>query len=43
MSTAGAMRAYGIPQITFAVESHHNNIARSLSMDPVAFRGNEPD
>ena len=38
MSTAGAMRAYGIPQITFAVESHHDNIAKALSMDPSAFR-----
>ena len=38
MSTAGAMRAYGIPQITFAVESHHDNIAASLSIDPADFR-----
>ncbi len=38
MSTAGAMRAYGIPQVTFAVESHHDNIAEALSMDPAAFR-----
>ena len=38
MSTAGAMRAYGIPQITFAVEAHHDNIAKALSMDPSVFR-----
>ena len=35
---AGAMRAYGIPQITFAMESHVEDIAKSLGMDPVEFR-----
>lgn len=35
---AGAMRAYGIPQSMFAVESHTDEIARGLGMDPVAFR-----
>lgn len=35
---AGAMRAYGIPQITFAMESHAEDIARTLGMDPIEFR-----
>ncbi|OQB23901.1 MAG: Xanthine dehydrogenase molybdenum-binding subunit [Firmicutes bacterium ADurb.Bin182] len=35
---AGAMRAYGIPQITFAMESHSDDIARALNMDPIEFR-----
>ncbi|MDO4568316.1 MAG: xanthine dehydrogenase molybdenum-binding subunit XdhA [Clostridia bacterium] len=38
MPAAGAMRAYGIPQITFAMESHVEDIARSLSMDPMELR-----
>lgn len=37
-ATAGAMRAYGIPQINFAVEAHMDDIARALDMDPIAFR-----
>ena len=32
------MRAYGIPQINFAVESHMDDIARALEMDPIEFR-----
>lgn len=37
-SVAAAMRAYGIPQIAFAVESHLDNIAESLGMDPLRLR-----
>lgn len=36
--TGGAMRAYGIPQITFAVESHVEDIAKGLGMDPIKLR-----
>ena len=36
--TAGAMRAYGIPQVTFAIESHVDDIARALDMDPIELR-----
>lgn len=35
---AGAMRGYGIPQIGFSMESHMDNIAAKLKMDPVEFR-----
>jgi len=35
---AGAMRAYGIPQYAFAMESHLDNIAFKLNMDPIDFR-----
>jgi xanthine dehydrogenase molybdenum-binding subunit len=34
----GAMRAYGSPQIIFAIESAVDDMARKLSMDPVDFR-----
>jgi xanthine dehydrogenase molybdenum-binding subunit len=37
-AAAGAMRGYGTPQAVFAVESHIENIARSLGMDPIEFR-----
>ncbi|QRN85327.1 xanthine dehydrogenase molybdenum-binding subunit XdhA [Clostridia bacterium] len=37
-SVAAAMRAYGIPQITFAVESHVDNIAKAMNMDPIKLR-----
>ncbi len=37
-SVAAAMRAYGIPQITFAVESHVENIAKAMNMDPMKLR-----
>ncbi len=37
-ATAGAMRGYGIPQINFAVESHMDDVARAIGMDPVEFR-----
>nr|HML48057.1 molybdopterin-dependent oxidoreductase [Clostridia bacterium] len=35
---AGAMRAYGIPQAMFAAESHTDDIAKAIGMDPLAFR-----
>lgn len=37
-SVAGAMRAYGIPQAMFAVESHTDDVCRILGMDPEEFR-----
>ena len=40
----GFMRAPGSPQVLFAVESHMDDIARQLGMDPKAFREhNVPD
>lgn len=36
--TAGAMRGYGIPQATFADESHAEDCAAALGMDPIEFR-----
>ncbi len=38
LPTAGAMRAYGCPQIFFAVESHIEDIARELKIDPIELR-----
>jgi xanthine dehydrogenase molybdenum-binding subunit len=38
LPTAGAMRGYGIPQITFGLESHMEDIARELKFDPIEFR-----
>lgn len=35
---AGAMRGYGIPQAMFAVESHTDDIAKAVGMEPVEFR-----
>ncbi|HHV11066.1 MAG TPA: xanthine dehydrogenase molybdenum-binding subunit XdhA [Clostridiales bacterium] len=35
---AGAMRGYGIPQAMFAVESHTEDIACRLGIDPVEYR-----
>jgi CO/xanthine dehydrogenase Mo-binding subunit len=35
---AGAMRGFGVPQVIFAVESHMDEIARELGIDPVRFR-----
>jgi xanthine dehydrogenase molybdenum-binding subunit len=37
-AAAGAMRGYGTPQAVFAVESHIEDIARSLKLDPLEFR-----
>lgn len=38
LPAAGAMRAYGIPQVKFALESHIDDIARALHLGPVEFR-----
>lgn len=38
MPVSGAMRAYGIPQITFAIESHVDEIAKNLNLDPIEIR-----
>ena len=38
MPTAGAMRGYGIPQVKFGLECHMEDIAKSLSLDPIEFR-----
>lgn len=35
---AGAMRGYGIPQAMFAGESHIDDCARALGVDPLEFR-----
>lgn len=35
---AGAMRGYGIPQAMFAQESHSEDVARAIGMDPIKFR-----
>jgi len=34
----GAFRGFGIPQITFAVESQMDELANKLNIDPIAFR-----
>ncbi len=38
LPVAGAMRAYGSPQIAFALESHLDNIAAQLDIDPLELR-----
>lgn len=38
IATAGAMRGYGIPQVTFFIESFMENIARKMNFDPFLFR-----
>ncbi|PKK40509.1 Xanthine dehydrogenase, molybdenum binding subunit [Clostridiaceae bacterium JG1575] len=38
LPTAGAMRGYGAPQMTFALECHMDDLARRFKMDPVEFR-----
>lgn len=38
LPAAGAMRAYGVPQIMFALESHLDNIAGKLKMDVLELR-----
>jgi len=35
---AGAFRGYGAPQAHFALESHMDDIARALHLDPIEFR-----
>jgi xanthine dehydrogenase molybdenum-binding subunit len=37
-AAAGAMRGYGTPQAVFAIESHIEDIARELRLDPLEFR-----
>lgn len=34
----GAFRGYGVPQVLFALESHVDNLATKLRMDPLEFR-----
>jgi xanthine dehydrogenase molybdenum-binding subunit len=38
LPVAGAMRGYGVPQIFFALESHLDDIARKLGIDPIQLR-----
>lgn len=38
LPVAGAMRGYGIPQLDLAMESHLDNIAGKLQLDPIEFR-----
>lgn len=38
LPVSGAMRGYGAPQGFFALESHIDEIAQRLNMDPLAFR-----
>ena len=38
ISTGGAMRAYGVPQGIFALESHMDDLALQIGMDPIKFR-----
>ncbi|HZJ88942.1 MAG TPA: molybdopterin cofactor-binding domain-containing protein, partial [Sphaerochaeta sp.] len=38
LPTAGAMRAYGIPQAMFALESHIDDICREMDLDPIQIR-----
>ncbi len=38
IATSGAMRGYGIPQITFALECHMDDIAKDLGLDPLEVR-----
>src|SRR5208283_1058558 len=35
---AGAFRGFGIPQLVWAYESHTDEIARALGIDPLEFR-----
>ncbi|WFF72799.1 xanthine dehydrogenase subunit XdhA [Proteiniclasticum sp. QWL-01] len=38
LPTAGAMRGYGAPQMTFALECHMDDLARQFGLDPIDFR-----
>jgi len=38
MTPAGALRGFGMPQLTFAYESHTDMMARALNIDPLEFR-----
>ncbi|MBS9778813.1 MAG: xanthine dehydrogenase molybdenum-binding subunit XdhA [Campylobacteraceae bacterium] len=37
-AVSGAMRAYGIPQVTFMIESFMEDIAKKMGFDPFEFR-----
>jgi xanthine dehydrogenase molybdenum-binding subunit len=37
-AAAGAMRGYGTPQAVFAIESHIEDIARNMKLDPLELR-----
>jgi xanthine dehydrogenase molybdenum-binding subunit len=37
-AAAGAMRGYGTPQAVFAIESHIEDIARAMNIDPLELR-----
>lgn len=37
-STAGAMRGYGMPQASYAMECHAEDIARTLNKEPLQYR-----
>ncbi len=37
-AVAGAMRGYGIPQVTFAIESFIDTICKKTNKDPIKFR-----
>lgn len=38
LPTGGAMRAYGIPQIGFALEAHVDDIVNTMGLDTIEFR-----
>jgi xanthine dehydrogenase molybdenum-binding subunit len=38
LPAAGAMRGYGVPQIFYALESHLDEIAGKMNLDPIEFR-----
>ena len=38
IASGGAMRGYGIPQASYAMESHMDDIARAIGMDPIELR-----
>ncbi len=38
LGTSGAMRGYGIPQVIFSLESHMDDLALKLGMDPIELR-----
>jgi xanthine dehydrogenase molybdenum-binding subunit len=38
IASGGAMRGYGIPQAVFAIESHIEDLAFLIKMDPIEFR-----
>ena len=38
LTPAGALRGFGMPQLTFAYESHTDMVARALKIDPLEFR-----